>query len=129
MGRYEIDFLVEYTDEALLAELRRIAALVPSGKRLTQATYEELSGRASRVTFLRRFGGSKQVLEKAGASHPRGGYPQLTARLTDSECFENLASSMDPLRTTAPISGDVFPSFNDTGKNLRDQMGNVAQST
>jgi hypothetical protein len=92
MGRYEIDFLVEYTDEALLAELRRIAALVPSGKRLTQATYEELSGRASRVTFLRRFGGWKQVLEKAGASHPRGGYPQLTASLTDSECFENLAS-------------------------------------
>ena len=34
MGRYEIDFLEEYTDEALLAELRRIAALVQSGQRL-----------------------------------------------------------------------------------------------
>lgn len=92
MGRYEIDFLEEYTDEALLAELRRIAALVPSGKRLTQATYEELSGRASRVTFLRRFGGWKQALQKAGLGHLHGGYPQLTAQLTDSVCFENLAS-------------------------------------
>jgi hypothetical protein len=92
MGRYEIDFLEEYTDEALVAELRRIAVLLPSGKRLTQETYEKLSGRASRVTFLRRFGGWKQALEKAGLGHLHGGYPQLTAQLTDSECFENVAA-------------------------------------
>ena len=92
MGRYEINFLEEYTDEALLAELRRIAALLPSGQRLTQATYGKLSGRASRVTFLRRFGGWKQALEKAGLDHLHGGYPQLTSQLADGECFENLAS-------------------------------------
>jgi hypothetical protein len=92
MGRYEIDFLEEYTDEALLAELRRVAALVPSGQRLTQATYEKQGGRASRVTFLRKFGGWKQALEKAGLDHLHGSYPQLTSQLTDSGCFENLAS-------------------------------------
>jgi len=92
MGRYEIDFLPEYTDEALLSELRRIASLLPSGRRLTQAEYRRLSGRASRVTFMRRFGGWKQALERAGLFSIHGFYPQLTSELTEQQCLENLAS-------------------------------------
>ena len=92
MGRYEIDFLPECTDEALLNELRRVAALLPAGRRLTQAGYRRLSGRASCVTFLRRFGGWKQALERAGLSNVLGFYPQLTSELTEHQCFENLAS-------------------------------------
>jgi hypothetical protein len=91
MGRYEIDFLDEYTDEALLAELRRIAALLPSGKRLTQATYEKLSGRASRVTFLRRFGGWKQALGKAGLDHLHGRW--LTVARLHLRTFRHFAKT------------------------------------
>ena len=32
MPRFEIDFLTEYTDEALLVELRRIATLQHGGR-------------------------------------------------------------------------------------------------
>lgn len=92
MHRYEIDFLEDYTDEALTAELRRVAALLPAGQRLTQATYKQLSGRASRVTYLRRFGGWKQALERAGLCEVQAHYPQLTSQLSDAKCFENLAS-------------------------------------
>ncbi len=91
MRRFEVDFLDEYTDEALIAELRRIAALLQPGQPLTQMEYERLSGRASRVTFLRRFGGWNQALEKAGLHHLQGRYPQLTSHITDDQCFENLA--------------------------------------
>ncbi|MFZ0301076.1 MAG: hypothetical protein WAL75_00260 [Terracidiphilus sp.] len=40
MAKYEINFLDDYTDEALLDELRRIAALVPEGEALTTAAYK-----------------------------------------------------------------------------------------
>ncbi len=91
MRRFEVDFLDEYTDEALIAELRRIAALLQPGQPLTQTEYKRLSGRASRVMFLRRFGGWKQALEKAGLQHLQGRYPQVTSQITDAQCFENLA--------------------------------------
>jgi len=69
MGRYEIDFLEEYTDEALLAELRRIAALLPEHKLLTKAAYEAHGSRTSTDTICRRFGGWQEALQKAGLSH------------------------------------------------------------
>ncbi len=66
MGRYEIDFLEEYTDEALLDELRRVASLLPEGKPLTKTAYEELGGRVAHTTVRRRFGGWQTALQKAG---------------------------------------------------------------
>jgi hypothetical protein len=47
MGRYEIDFLEEYTDQALLAEVRRIAAQIPPGTPLTIAAFEDRSPKVS----------------------------------------------------------------------------------
>ncbi len=92
MARFEIDFLTDYSDEALIDELRRVAALLPAGQRLTQSSYGKLGGRASCVTYLRRFGGWQQSLERAGLRPLQGRYPQLTSQLTDTQCFENLAA-------------------------------------
>jgi hypothetical protein len=75
MSRYEIDFLPEYTDEVLLAELGRVAALLPAGKPLTKATLRQHSSKVSESTLRRRFGGWKEALVKAGLGHLYHGHP------------------------------------------------------
>ena len=72
MDRFEIAFLDSYTDEALLAELRRVAALIPSGP-LTRAVFKKFSKRVSVSTLQKRFGGWRQALEAAGQGHLYGG--------------------------------------------------------
>lgn len=69
MARFEIDFLTQYTDEALLAELRRVADLLPKGEFLTKTAYKGNSPRAAHTTISRRFGGWKEALERAGLGH------------------------------------------------------------
>jgi hypothetical protein len=73
MARYEIDFLTEYTDEALLDELRRIAAFLPVGEPLTKTAYKRHSPKVATTTIQRRFGGWKEALERAGLGQLYGG--------------------------------------------------------
>jgi hypothetical protein len=75
MARFEIDFLSEYTDEALLVELRRIATLLPEGEYLTKTAYERHSPRVAHTTIRRRFGGWKEALERAGLGYLYVGQP------------------------------------------------------
>jgi hypothetical protein len=75
MARFEINFLDDYTDEALLDELRRIAALVPEGGPLTKTAYERQSPKVSHSTLRKRFGGWKEALERAGLVHLYAGQP------------------------------------------------------
>jgi hypothetical protein len=75
MGRYEIDFLPEYTDEALLDEVRRVAALLPAGEPLTKIVFKQHGPKVSESTLRRRFGSWKDALEKAGLGHLYEGYP------------------------------------------------------
>jgi hypothetical protein len=75
MPRFEIGFLTEYTDEALLRELRRIAAMLPSGEPLTKTTYERHSPKVAHTTMRRRFGGWKEALDRAGLGHLYHGQP------------------------------------------------------
>jgi hypothetical protein len=65
----------EYTDEALLGEIRRIAALLPVGARLTKTAYERYSPKVSHSTIHKRFGGWKEALERAGLGHLYYGQP------------------------------------------------------
>ena len=69
MSRFEIDFLMEYTDKALLAELRRIAALLPEGTPLTKPAFDGLSPKVAARTIQRRFRGWKAALEQAELGH------------------------------------------------------------
>lgn len=86
MARFEIDFLAEYTDEALLSELRRVSVVL-GGRALTQAAFKKTSGKVHPYTLIRRFGRWKEALAKAGLEHRF-----LARNYTDQECLENLAS-------------------------------------
>lgn len=69
--RFELHRLPDYTDEEILAEIRRVAALVP-GARLTQSDFER-HAKVSRTTVRRRFGCWKSALVAAGLAARYGG--------------------------------------------------------
>lgn len=64
MARLQIDFLTEYDDEALLAELRRIAKVTGSNS-VTKSQIKRF-GRVSHSAIARRFGSLRQALQLAG---------------------------------------------------------------
>lgn len=70
---FKLHRLSDYSDEALIAELRRVAESVPSGA-LTRAVFDA-NARASASTVIKRFGGWKEALEAAGLLSRYGGQP------------------------------------------------------
>ena len=72
MPRFEINFLDNYTDEALVDEIRRVATQL-SGTSLSAESFAEISGRVSISTIRRRFGTWRLALSKAGLEHLYGG--------------------------------------------------------
>ena len=64
MADFELDRLISYDDDALLAELRRVAALIDAPF-LSAAAYDKHS-KAHSSSIRRRFGGWQQALERAG---------------------------------------------------------------
>ena len=71
MPKFELDRLVSYDDDALVAELRRVAALIDS-QFITQGAFDQHS-KASSSAIRRRFGGWRQALLRAGLAHRFGG--------------------------------------------------------
>ena len=64
--RYELTTLEEYSDEALVAELHRVADLL-NGERLTRSRFDSLA-RVHSSTLHNRFGSWVAALNKAGIS-------------------------------------------------------------
>ncbi|MFZ0338760.1 MAG: HNH endonuclease [Terracidiphilus sp.] len=69
MSRLEIDFLLEYDDESMLAELRRIAQVIGSDT-VTNADLKRV-GRVSHSAIVRRFGSLRHALSLAGLRSSR----------------------------------------------------------
>ena len=63
MGDYRIDFLVEYSEQAILEEIRRVAGLL--GSQVVTRTNFDAHSRVASSTVARRFGGWQQALEAA----------------------------------------------------------------
>jgi hypothetical protein len=114
MQRPQIDFLVEYDDESLLAELRRIANVKHSDT-VTKADLKGL-GRVSHSAVVRRFGSLRHALSLAGLKSARFMKPtgdELLGILIDlwQQTIEKEGRSpqKDDLRKYEfPVSGDTF---------------------
>jgi hypothetical protein len=69
--RFELNFLSEHSDEALIAELRRVASLLDTDKPMSRVSYERRSPKVSYSTIQRRFGGWAEALARAGLAQRR----------------------------------------------------------
>jgi hypothetical protein len=69
---FKLHRLSDYSDAALLEELRRVAEAVPAGP-ITRAIFSAHSA-ASASTVMKRFGGWKEALNAAGLSARYGGH-------------------------------------------------------
>ena len=74
--RFEMATLVSYDDESLLAELRRVADLVPDTF-LTRTAFDHCA-RVSSSTIIKRFGGWQNALNLAGLGGRYSGRPVST---------------------------------------------------
>ncbi|VAX22841.1 hypothetical protein MNBD_NITROSPINAE04-687 [hydrothermal vent metagenome] len=83
MKNFIIDRLEEYSDEALIEEIRRVAKEM-NGKSLSQSHFNKVS-RTSSNTLRRRFGNWKNALDRAGLEVRAHG-----KRYSGEECYENL---------------------------------------
>lgn len=75
---YRLDRLVDRSDDALLAELRRVAALVDHPVLSVQRF--RVHARTAHFAYLRRFGSWQESLTRAGLGHRYGG-PTVTPKL------------------------------------------------
>lgn len=67
MAKFEINWLEDKSDEAVLAEIRRVAALVPD-RRLTVDKFDSLS-RIKSTAVRERFGSWSEATRRAGLAH------------------------------------------------------------
>lgn len=78
--KFELDRLPNYSDEALLSELRRVAGIAGTSK-LTVAEFSKHS-KTGITTLRRRFGSWPAALEAAGLSHLYNAIPAATKSRT-----------------------------------------------
>ena len=107
---FELRRLAEYSNEAILEELRRVAALVPDGAFL-ESDFDRL-GRVGRNTIRRRFGSWFKALDAAGLKHrstdqikTRGGH--ASSKMSDDEILSALKGLADKLGRSALTQSDA----------------------
>jgi 5-methylcytosine-specific restriction endonuclease McrA len=106
---FELDRLVSYDDDALLAELRRVAALVDSPY-LTASAFDKNS-KAHSSGIRRRFGGWQQALARAGLENRYSGTPaarRIVGRtFTDEQLLAELRAVSAKI-AGKPVTVEVF---------------------
>jgi hypothetical protein len=112
MPTFELNRLLSYDDEALLAELRRVAALIDSPF-VTKSAFDYLS-KASYSTIQKRFGGWKEALTRAGLadrhSGATGGVGKKRRVFTDDELVAELCDVSRKL-DGKPVTKKLFDEY------------------
>ena len=111
---FAIDFLESYSEDSLIAEIQRVAALLPKNGHFTAAIYEAASPKVSVSTLRRRFGGWRQALERAGLAARYSGTPvsekmriQPAKRLSNGDLIAEL-QRVHKLSGTEWLTSDDF---------------------
>lgn len=107
MPKFELEKLTNYDDQALIAELKQIAGIVPSGK-LTRSEFDRLS-KVHPSTYCKRFGSWRKTLEMAG----------LSQLFDDSNHSWSREEIIEPLKTVSTKLGRTTI----TARNLREHTG------
>jgi len=135
MGRNEIDFLPQYADEALLDELRRIAALLPRGALLTRSAYRRHRPKVMEATLRRRFGGWKETLEKAGLGRLYAGQSVSQKIRTHATRNRSKADFLVELKRVHALVGKPFLTWEDftrhsvtTAQTVRGRFGSFLKA-
>ena len=104
MAKFELNRLISYSNDSLLAEIRRVAALIHTHV-ITQDAFDKHS-KVSFSTIQKRFGGWKQALTQAGVGDRYGGSSlftkghQRTRKFADEELMAELHAVAKKLGTT-----------------------------
>jgi hypothetical protein len=112
MSVFETDRLLDYGDEALLAEVRRVAALVPDPV-LSRARFDA-QARVCSATVAQRFGGWAAALAKAGLAARYSGVTvtekhrrRVSRGMSDGELLDELRRLAARLRRRRLAKSDV----------------------
>jgi predicted transcriptional regulator len=126
--RFELRRLAEYSDEAILEELRRVAAQVPDSAFL-ESDFDKL-GHVGRNTVRRRFGSWFKALEAAGLAHrstdqikTRGGH--ASSRMSDDEILAKLRELASKLGRSTLTQSDVIQHLPFSDQILRSRWGTI----
>jgi hypothetical protein len=112
--KFELARLAHYDNESIIAEIKRVAGLVPADVRLTQAQFDRHS-KVSSSAIRRRFGGWQNALRSAGLAH------RYSERTVSSKMKAHIARRMTDeqlvaeLRRVASETGSetlTVPQFN-----------------
>lgn len=102
--RFELDRLVTYDDDSVLSEVRRVAALLPEGP-LTRPAFDA-EALVKSTTLIRRFGGWRQTLDRAGLGERYGG-PAVTRLMREQAQNRDMTDEdvAAELRRVAEVKG------------------------
>lgn len=112
MTKFELRRLESYDDDSLLAEIRRVAALVDT-PHIPQAAFNRLA-KASSSVIRRRFGTWEKALDRAGLRHRYSGAPISKKFLADGRQAFTDEQLIQELRDIAlkvdgaPVTIEVF---------------------